>query len=104
VPIGAQISVTSVSQSGAAVTVNGSGFSALTVVNLFNLQGADVVNLGGLAAGAPLIPITLINSAQFTFSVPSGAVRGPGYVQVLNPPFVPFTSSGNDSAGAFVLH
>src|SRR5579885_1570881 len=40
VPLGAAISVTSVSQSGSTILVNGTGFSALTVINLFNTQGS----------------------------------------------------------------
>ena len=36
VPIGAAITVTSVTQSGATITVNGTGFSTLTVINFFN--------------------------------------------------------------------
>jgi hypothetical protein len=103
-PIGARISVTSASQTGPIVTVNGTGFSALTVINLFNLKGTKVVNLGGLAGGAPVIQITLVSATRFTFTVPAGAAAGPAYVQALNPPFVPFTSSGNDPAGAFTLH
>ena len=103
-PIGARISVTSVSQTGSIITVDGTEFSALTVINLFSLKGTKVVNLGGLAGGAPVIPITLVDSTQFTFAVPAGAAAGPAYVQALNPPFVPFTSSGNDPAGAFTLH
>ena len=54
VPIGAQITISSVSQTGSTITVNGTGFSTLTVINFFNVQGARSVNLGGLnAAGAP---------------------------------------------------
>jgi hypothetical protein len=48
VPIGAPISVLSVTQAGCMIKVNGTGFSKLTVINFFNLQGAVVVNLGGL--------------------------------------------------------
>lgn len=36
-----------------------------------------------------------------TFTLPTSAVTGPAYVQVLNPPFIGFTSSGDTSAGAF---
>lgn len=105
VPIGAKISVSSVSQSASTITVNGSGFSTLTVINFFNLQGAVAVNLGGLKAnGTAKIPLTLVNSTRFTFMVPMGAIVGPSYGQALNPPFVPFTSSGNDPGGAFTLH
>jgi hypothetical protein len=46
----------------------------------------------------------LITSSQFTFSVPSTAVPGPAYVQALNPPFVPFSSSSNAPGGAFTLN
>jgi hypothetical protein len=104
VPIGAQIAVNQVTQEGSTVTVDGSGFSSLTVINLFNLQGDQVVNLGGLDAdGSVLIPINLVSETELTFSVPAGAVSGPGYVQALNPPFIPYTSSGNSSGGSFEL-
>jgi len=104
VPIGQKISLTSVIQAGNTVTVNGTGFSALTVINFFNAQSSGVVNLGGLGAGgAPKIPLTLVNSDKFTFTKPAGAVPGAAYVQALNPPFVPYTSSGNAPGGAFTL-
>ena len=41
--IGARIGVLSVTQSGSTLTVNGTGFSKLTVINFFNTQGAGVV-------------------------------------------------------------
>jgi len=104
VPIGQQISVTSVTQLGSIITVNGTGFSTLTVINFFNRQIGGVVNLGGLGAGgAANIPLTPVNPDQFRFTVPAGAVAGASYVQALNPPFVPFTSSGNGPGGAFTL-
>ncbi len=53
VPIGARIIVTNVTQSASTLTVDGAGFSSLTVINFFNAQKGGVVNLGGLtAAGA----------------------------------------------------
>ncbi len=104
VPIGEQISVTAVSQSGSAVMVFGTGFSTLTVINLFNVQSGGTVNLGGLTSGGtPQIPLTLVSPEEFTFTVPATAVPGPAYIQALNPPFVPFTSSGNAPGGAFTL-
>jgi hypothetical protein len=96
VPIGARIAVNGVAETGSAVTVFGAGFSSLTV------QGGAVVNLGGLNPdGSPIIPINFDSDSQISFSLPAGAVAGPAYVQALNPPFIPFTSSGNDPGGAF---
>ncbi len=104
VPIGAAVTISGVSQVGSTVTVNGTGFSVLSVINLFNKQGSGGVNLGGLNSdGSPKIPLTLIDSTRFTFAVPAAAVTGPAYVQVLNPPFIPFSTSGNDPDGAFTL-
>ena len=102
--IGARISVLSVTQTSSTLTVDGSGFSSLTVINFFNAQGAAVVNLGGISAsGAAVIPLTLLSENRFTLTVPSSAVPGPSYVQALNPPFVPFSSAGNGPGGAFIL-
>ena len=109
-PLRAKISVTSASQtfddtnvSADYITVNGTGFSTLTVINFYNSTPGGVVNLGGIGAGGPNIPLTLISPNQFSFFRPLAAVPGPSYVQVLNPPFVPFTCSGTDPGGAFIL-
>jgi hypothetical protein len=104
VPIGAQITVSSVTQLGPLITVNGTGFSTLTVINFFNKQGSVAKNLGGLKpGGAPVIPLVIINENKFTFIKPLTAVPGPSYVQALNPPFVPFTSSGTGPGGILTL-
>ncbi len=105
VPIGARLNITSITQSGSTITVNGSGFSTLTVINLFNTQaGGVVVNLGGFGAdGKPNIPLTIVSSTQFTFTKPVGAAAGASFIQAFNPPFVPFTSTGNDPCAAFTL-
>jgi hypothetical protein len=105
VPIGARIHVLSVGQVGSTITVNGAGFSTLTVINFFNkMPDGMVENLGGLMPGGePEIPLTFVNDTKFTFTVPAGANKAASYVQALNPPFVPFTSSGNDPGGAFTL-
>jgi hypothetical protein len=104
VPVGQRVSIVSVIQSGSTITVSGTGFSTLTVINLFNTQGAAIVNLGGLEAGGiPRIPLHVINSTLFTFNRPAAAVAGASYVQAFNPPFVPFTGSGTTAAGAFTL-
>ena len=103
-PIGARIGISGVSQTATAVTVAGSGFSSRTIVNLFNAQGGGAVNLGGLdASGNARIPLTSVSPTQLTFAVPAGAADGAAFVQLLNPPFIPFSSSGNDPDGAFHL-
>ena len=103
-PIGAQITINSVVQKGTTIQVNGAGFSKLTVINFFNAQAGGAVNLGGLNhAGMPRIALTIVNGNLFTLSIPAGAVAGPAYIQALNPPFVPFSSSGSGAGGAFVL-
>jgi len=103
-PIGARVTISHVGQSGNTVTVTGTGFSSLTVINLFNHQGNGALNLGGLNPdGSPKVPLNIVSSTQFTFAVPAAAASGPSYVQVLNPPFIPFSSSGNDPDGAFSL-
>jgi hypothetical protein len=48
VPIGAQIMISNVMQNGQTITVDGAGFSTLTVINLFNAQNGGVINLGGI--------------------------------------------------------
>jgi hypothetical protein len=104
VPIGARLNITSITQSSGIITVDGSGFSTLTVINLFNTQPGGVVNLGGFGpGGVARIPLTIVSSTRFTFSKPAGAVAGASFIQAFNPPFVPFTSSGNDPCAAFVL-
>ena len=104
VPIGALVTITSVQQNGTTVTVNGTGFCSLTVINLFNDQGDDVVNLGGLNPdGSPKIPLDVVSPTQFTFQRPAGAAAGPAYVQAINPPFITYSSSGDDPDGAFAI-
>jgi hypothetical protein len=101
--VGAAPAITSVSVVGQTITVTGAGFSVLSVINLFNKQGTTVVNLGGFGPGGPAIPLALINDTQFTFVRPAGAVAGPAFVEVLNPPYIPFSSSGSDPDGAFAF-
>ncbi len=103
-PIGEQMRIDSVSQMGNIVTVTGAGFSARTVISFFNAQGNTVVNLGGVENGArSLIQLTIVSPHMFTFAVPPGALSGAAYVQALNPPFIPFTSSGSTPHGAFTV-
>jgi glucose/arabinose dehydrogenase len=98
VVVGAPVTITGVTVSAGAVTVRGTGFSALTVINLFNAQAGGVVNLGGFG-----LPVTVTGSTELTFTRPAGAVAGSAFVEVLNPPFIAFSSSGTDPDGAFVF-
>jgi glucose/arabinose dehydrogenase len=106
IPIGALVSITSVQQSGSTVTIVGTGFSPTTVINLFNAQGGGVANIGGLWAtnAQPRIPLSNVTPTQFSFIVPRArAIPGPAFLQVLNPPFIPYSTSGADPDGAFSL-
>ena len=104
-PVGARIMLIKVTQSAGTITVTGTGFSTATVINFFNAQGGGVVNLGGLKPdGTPRIALALVDSTRFSFAVPASAVAGPAYVQAINPPFVPFSSTGNAAAGGFTLN
>jgi len=99
VPIGALVTISGVTQVGSTVTVRGTGFSVMSVINFYNGSG----NLGGLSGTGPNIPLTVDSDHQFHFTVPANAVTGPAFVEVLNPPFIPFSSSGTDPAGGFWL-
>ena len=104
VPIGALLTISKVGQTGSTILVDGTGFSTLTVINLFNAQGPVTFNLGGLSSGGvPRIPLTIISNTRFTFTVPTNAVPGAAYVQAINPPFLAYTSSGNSKNGLFTL-
>ncbi|MGH7787890.1 MAG: zinc-dependent metalloprotease family protein [Candidatus Binatia bacterium] len=99
VPLGALVTITDIVQSGNTVTVTGSGFSTLSVINLFNNQS----NIGGFGGAGPKVPLTVISSTRMTFTVPATAQTGAAYVQVLNPPFIAYSSSGNDPDGVFFM-
>ncbi len=100
VPLGAAISVTSITQSGSTITVNGTGFSSLSVINFFTVGGT---NHCGMPAGTAICTLTLVNDTRFTVQKPAGAPAGPAFIEVLNPPFIPFSSTGTDPDGAFTL-
>ncbi|MBK7973308.1 MAG: hypothetical protein IPK07_08525 [Deltaproteobacteria bacterium] len=102
-PIGELVTISSVEVNGATITVNGTGFNSLTVINLFAGSGGNVVNAGGLAGGNPKIPLTIVTPQQFTFTRPDGLDAGNAFIQAINPPFIPFTNSGTSPAGSFVL-
>jgi hypothetical protein len=104
VPIGAQVTLSDISQDGNTVHVYGTGFSVVSVINFFNqLPGGGAQSLGGFGPNGPRIPLTFVSSTEFTFTIPASAVSGQSYVQVLNPPYIPFSSTGSDPDGAFTL-
>jgi hypothetical protein len=103
VPIGEPLRLDSITKSGSVITLRGAGFSLRTVISFFNLQPSGVVNLGALVGGQSLIPFTLVSTHEMTFQVPANAVAGPSYIQLLNPPFIAFTSTGSDPDGVFNL-
>ena len=72
-----QLTITGVTQTGIDDHRQRHRLLAVSVINLFNQQGAGVGNLGGYGAGSPNIPLTLVSRTSFTFAVPAGAIRGP---------------------------
>jgi hypothetical protein len=103
VAVGARVTVSRVSVAGPTVTVEGTGFSSLTVVNLFNVQGGGTVNLGGLGPAGPRVPLTVVSPTELRFARPAAAAAGAAFVEVLNPPFIAYSSSGGDPHGAFIF-
>jgi sugar lactone lactonase YvrE len=104
VPIGARLTITGISQSGTTVTVDGTGFSTLSVINLFAQKaGGGIDNFGGFGGGGPKVPLTILSPTRFTFTVPAGSATGPAYIMVLNPPFIPYASSGAGPSGGFTM-
>ena len=99
--LGARPTITAVTVAGGTVTVTGTGFSVVSVINLFNVQGGGVVNIGGIGPSGPRVPLTVVSDREFRFAIPAAAVPGRAFVQVLNPPFIAFASSGADPDGAF---
>lgn len=103
--LGGPPTISGVVQNGSTVTIAGTGFAAGAVINLFNRQGGTVANLGGVfpTNGAPRVPLTALGSTELRFAVPFNAITGPSYVQVINPPYIGFTSTGNDPDGGFAI-
>lgn len=100
IPIGSPLSIARTTQLGRTVTVRGAGFSALSVINFFAPTARGVKNLGGFdSAGNPEIPLRLSSDTEITFDVPSAATSGNAFLEIHNPPYLPFSSA----SGAFVL-
>ncbi len=117
VPLVAALSVTSIIDNGTGIAVNskpavlnggtlavsGTGFSTLSVINFFTVGGTNHCGLS--VGGTALCPITLQSDTDFTVQRPASmdGYSGPAFIQVLNPPFVPFSSTGEDPDSAFTL-
>ena len=102
VPIGARIDVSNVRVSGGRVYVTGSGFSPLTVINLFNRTGSGVTNLGGRDSnGDDRITLENLTGTSFDFPVPANANPDRAYLTAINPPFITSSSTAQDPDGAF---
>jgi hypothetical protein len=98
VPVGDPPTISSISQNGSTITVNGTGFANGAALNFF----VHTVG-GGMANDGPGLAVTVLSTVQLQFTLPGGTAPGAAYVQVINPPFIPLTSTGNDPHGAFVL-
>jgi hypothetical protein len=102
--IGARIALDAVSVAGPTVTLDGAGFSTTTVLNLFAQSGAGLANFGGLdGGGQPRLPLTLHSPQRVSFTLPAGVQPGAAFVQAINPPYAPFSSTGDDPDGAFTV-
>jgi hypothetical protein len=99
--IGATPTITGVVVSGSLVAVTRTGSSTLSVINLFAKLRGVLVNVGGLGPAGPRSPLSVVGDTRLTFTRPIGVDEGPAFVEVLNPPFTPFSTSGSDPDGAF---
>jgi hypothetical protein len=98
VPIGDPPTITQVAQSGNTVTVTGTGFANGAAVNLFaHTASGAVVNFG------PGTVVTVVSQVELSFAKPANAVPGMAFVQVINPPYIPYTATGNDPHGGFMM-
>lgn len=103
-PLGAAVTISDVSVAGDVVSVDGSGFSPLTVINLFAAGAGGLTNFGGFdGQGAAKVALSGLTSTHFSFALPHGALAGKAYVEAINPPFIPFASSAGDPDGAFTI-
>ena len=105
IPIGEAVTVSSVTVNGNTIDVTGSGFNDdLTVINFFAARNGQLQNLGGLAEnGVPRIVLNVTSSTHLAFQRPPAVDAGNAFVEAINPPYIPFTSSGAGASGAVVL-
>ncbi len=105
IPIGELVTVSSVTVNGNTLDVTGTGFNDdLTVVNFFAVRNGQLQNLGGLADnGVPRILLDVTSSTHLSFQRPPAVEAGKAFVEAINPPYIPFTSSGSGPGGSVVL-
>jgi len=96
--------VTAVAVRDGQIIVEGRDVSPGVVVNVFQQQDAAAVNLGGVTPdGQPRILVTHSSPGTLTFPVPPGLRAGAFYVQLVNPPFRPETTSRDEPAARATL-
>jgi hypothetical protein len=79
-------------------------YVADTFNSLFAQTASGVQNLGGLnGSGNSNIPLTIDSETQFHFTRPAAALGGGAYVMAINPPFIPYSSSGVGPSGGFLF-
>lgn len=105
IPIGELVTISSVTVNGNTIDVTGTGFNDdLTVVNFFAVRNGQLQNLGGLAEnGVARIVLDVTSSTHLSFQRPPAVEAGKAFVEAINPPYIPFTSSGSGPGGSVVL-
>jgi hypothetical protein len=96
-------SVDEVRQEDDAIFVSGRDFTKRSVVNFFCRSAGEVINIGGLEADGPRIPVKVLSPTMLSFTPPTDAPAGEAYVQVVNPPFNAALNSGSGPGGSLVL-
>jgi len=96
--------VTAVAVRDGQIVVEGRDVAPRVVVNIFQQQDDAAVNLGGVTPdGQPRIIVTRSSPGTLTFPVPPGLRAGAFYVQLVNPPFRPETTSRDEPAAHATL-
>ena len=103
VPLGTRITVTKEIQSGDLLTVEGTGFLSDGNQLLQRAGGRDG-QFGRTERRRQATDTAHCDQFdQVQLHDSNGAIAGPAFIQALNPPFLAFTSSGNDPCGVFTL-
>jgi SAM-dependent methyltransferase len=80
--------ISGVRRIGRTLAVDGTGFSARTVVNFFYRRDGRELNAGGLAPdGSFRMPVSIENDRRLCFELPEAIDSGEVAVEVANPPY-----------------